>query len=69
MRCSPTFNFDRLNPFLERAGVQPGPGPVADPGPGQEGEREEELLLNRRRVRGVPCYLVRWRRHTSADNE
>ena len=63
MRCSPTVNFDRLKPFFERAGAQPGPRPVADPGPRQEGEREEELLLNRRRVRGVPCYLVRWRRH------
>jgi hypothetical protein len=28
-----------------------------------------ELLLNRRRVRGVTRYLVRWRGHTSADDE
>ena len=28
-----------------------------------------ELLLNRRRVRGVKRYLVRWRGHTSADDE
>ena len=28
-----------------------------------------ELLLNHRRVRGVACYLVRWRGHTFADVE
>ena len=28
-----------------------------------------ELLLNRRTVRGVTRYLVRWRGHTSADDE
>ncbi len=28
-----------------------------------------ELLLNRREMRGVPRYLVRWRGHTSADDE
>jgi hypothetical protein len=36
---------------------------------GQEGEHEVELLLNRRLVRGVMRYLVRWRGHTSADDE
>jgi hypothetical protein len=36
---------------------------------GQEGEHEVELLLNRRLVRGVTRYLVRWRGHTSADDE
>ena len=36
---------------------------------GQEGEHEVELLLNRRMVRGVTRYLVRWRGHTSADDE
>ena len=67
MRCSPTVNVyrlkpscagfgeagfvDRLKPFFERVGAPPAPGPVSDPS--QEGEREAELLLNRRSVRGV----------------
>ena len=36
---------------------------------GQEGEHEVEQLLNRRTVRGVTRYLVRWRGHTAADDE
>ena len=28
-----------------------------------------ELLLNRRVVRGVTRFLVRWRGHTAADDE
>jgi len=36
---------------------------------GQEGEHEVELLLNCRKVRGVTRYLVRWKGHTSADDE
>ena len=36
---------------------------------GQEGELEVELLLNRRTVRGVTRYLVRWRGRASADDE
>ena len=36
---------------------------------GQDGEHEVELLLNRRLARGVTRYLVRWRGHTSADDE
>jgi hypothetical protein len=67
MRCSPTVNVDRLKPFFERLGTAPAPGPVSDAG--QEGEHEVELLLNRRLVRGVMRYLVRWRGHTSADDE
>ena len=45
---------------LPRAGrCPPAPGPVSDPG--QEGKHEAELLLNRRLVRGIMHYLVRWR--------
>ena len=51
--------MDRLNPFDERVGAPPAPGP----------EHKVELLLNHRRVRGVTRYLVRWRGHTSADGE
>jgi hypothetical protein len=67
MRCSPTVNVDRLKPFFERAGAPAAPGPVSDAG--REGEHEVELLLNRRTVRGVTRCLVRWRGHTSADDE
>jgi hypothetical protein len=39
--------------------------------PGRWGRKtpEVELLLNRRLVRGVTRYLVRWRGHSSADDE
>ena len=54
MRCSPTVNVDR---------------PSSDPG--QEGENEVGLpmLLNRKAIRRVLHYLVRWRGHTSVDDE
>ena len=67
MLCSSTVNVDRLKPFFERAGVAPPPGPVSDAG--QEGDHEVERLLNRTEKRGVTRYLVRWRGHTSADDE
>jgi hypothetical protein len=67
MRCSPIVNVDRLKPFHARLDDPPAPGPVADLG--QEGEHEVELLLNRKEVRGVPHYLVRWRGHSSAADE
>jgi hypothetical protein len=52
---------------FERATCLPAPGPTSEAG--QEGEHEVELLLNRRTVRGVTRYLVRWRGHESADDE
>ncbi len=67
MQCSPTVNVDRLKPFYERLDAPPPPGPVLDPG--QEGEHELELLLNRKTTRGFTRYLVRWRGHTSAVDE
>ena len=67
MRCSATVNVDRLKPFFARGDAAPPPGPVSDRG--QEGEHEVELLLNRRTVRGVTSYLVRWRGHASPEDE
>ena len=70
MRCSLTVNVDRLKPFFERVGAPAATGPVSDPG--QEGENEVELLINRRRVRRVTRYLhqylVRRRGHTSGTH-
>ena len=66
MRCSPTVNVDRLKPYFARADAIPPPGPVSDAG--QEGEHEVELLLNRRKFRGVTQYLVRWRGHAAPED-
>ncbi len=50
-------------------GVGPGPG-AGGPGLGEhDSESEVELLLNRKEIRGVLHYRVRWRGHTSADDE
>jgi hypothetical protein len=51
MLCNPTVNEDRLKPFNERVGAPPAPGQVS--APGQEGEQEVELLLNRKEKRGL----------------
>jgi hypothetical protein len=67
MRYSSTVNVDRLKPYFARAADLPPPGPSTDAG--QEGEQGVELLFNRRTVRGVTRYLVRWRGHTSADSD
>ena len=49
-------------PSTSHAGAPPARGPVSDSGPGQEGEHEAELLLDRRRMRGVPrCLKTRQR--------
>ncbi len=69
IRCSPTVNVDWLIPFHVRADdLDPlAPGQVSDPG--QEGEHEVELLLNRKEIRWVLHYLVLWLCHISADDE
>jgi hypothetical protein len=67
IRCSSTINVDRLKPYFARAADLPPPGPSNDAG--RDGEHKVELLLNRRTVRGVTRYLVRWRGHASADDE
>ena len=67
MRCSATVNVDRLKPYFPRADAPPPPGPVSDVG--QAGEHEVELLLNRRTIRGVTRYLVRWRGHASPEDQ
>ncbi len=56
MPCSPAVNVNRLKPYFARAADLPPPGPSTDAG--QEGEHE---VVNRRTVRGVTRYLVRWR--------
>ncbi len=67
MQSSQTVNVDRLKAFHERVDAPPAPGHVSDPG--QEGEHEVELLINRNEQRVCTRYLVRWRGHTSADDE
>ena len=67
VQCSPAVNVDhlRVKPFFAQAGTPQAPGPISDAG--QEGEHEVGLLLNRRVMRGVTRYLVRWRGHTSCS--
>ncbi len=67
MQCSRTVNVDLLQPFHERVNAPQAPDPVSDPG--QEGEHEVELLLNRKDHLGGTLYLMRWRGHTSAYDE
>ena len=60
-------NVERLKPYVPRIDAPPPPGPVSDPG--QEGEHEVEVLLNHRDRRAGREYLVRWRGHTSVEDE
>ena len=69
VRCRPTVNVVWLKPFDERLDAAPAPGQAEVSDAGQEGEHEVELLLNRKTKWLITRYLVRWRGHTSADNE
>ena len=62
MRCSPTIIVDHLKrPSLSVSGPRRPRGPSLT----RDRRASTKLLLNRRRVRGITRYLVRWRGRTS----
>ncbi len=62
------MNVDRLKPFFERLGTAPAPGLVLDAGR-KVSTRWSCCSTAGWCAAGVMRYLVRWRGHTSADDE